>query len=416
MKIIKRAMAVIAVLCCFAMAASPIAAAGSAQDLPSLKDLYRDHFLIGMAGGVNELSGDRLALVTRHFNAFTFENAMKPAYTQPAEGTFTLGEVNSIIAALKASGMNIVGHTLAWHEQSPAWLWSDAGLAKARLEAHIEGVLRGAGEDLLSIDVVNEAFKSSPGRGRWREEMHGQGWYSVLGADFVEIAFRKAGEVREAMGRPGLKLYYNDYNLNNRDKASRVYEMVTELRGKGVPIDGIGMQGHYSLDGVKPGDVARSLALFATIPGIEVSITELDIAVGSAKGADGLTAAEDWLQASLYARLFAVCKQYAKGPANPDPGKRIIARVTFWGLTDDTSWRGDRYPLLFDRERQPKGAFFAAADPEGTIQRMGCRADMTFTVLLALCGARGWIRENIPWAGDCLANAIERLICVIPLP
>ena len=44
----------------------------------------------------------------------------------------------------------------------------------------------------------------------------------------------------------------------------------------------------------------------------------------------------------------------------------VIARVTFWGVTDRVSWLNNfpvrgrtNYPLLFDREGKPKPAFEA---------------------------------------------------------
>ena len=324
-----------------------------------LKDIYKDYFLIGTAGGVQALQGPRLDLITRHFSAFTYENEMKPGYVQSEEGRFNFTGVDAITAELQKNNIAAIGHTLAWYQQTPDWMWQEN--AKERLEAHIEAVIRHSGPYLTSIDVVNEAFADySRGEG-WRGNLNQAVWYEALGPDYIEIAFRKADEVRRAIGRPDLKLYYNDYSLYVPGKANEVYEMVTELRAKGVPIDGIGMQSHYtqylSVDAVR-----RSLELFATIPGLEISVTELDI--GIAASDTGLTAEEDALQGRLYAELFSLYKEYAQGPANPDVSKRLIARVTVWGTTDDTSWLGKRYPLLFDREFAPKSAYYAVADPE----------------------------------------------------
>ena len=337
------------------------------QDLPELKDAYKDYFMFGTAGGATDLSGKRLDLITRHFDTFTFGNEMKPDALQRTEGEFTFDTVGRMTDTLKANGLNIIGHTLLWHSQSPDWFWSDADKAVERMETHIETVLRNTGADLTAIDVVNEAFTNSTGTGSWRDELRKtEGWYTALGADFIEIAFRKAGEVRDAIGRPDLKLYYNDFNLDEPNKAAKVYEMVAELRGKGVPIDGIGMQGHYNKS-TSPNDVQRSLELFSTIPGIEVSVTELDITIQSALGNRDLSESEEKHQAALYAQLFSIYKRFAQGPANtnPDKSQHVITRVTLWGTTDNLSWRSDRFPLLFDRNFQAKGAFYAVLDPEG---------------------------------------------------
>lgn len=339
------------------------------QEFVPLKDIYKDYFLLGTAGVLFDMPSKRLDLITKHFNAFTHGNELKPISVQPAEGKFTFEDADSMIDSLVAvsEDMSIVGHTLFWHEQSPEWMWEDKDKAKERLETHIETVLSHAidkaGDNLISFDVINEAFRDGAGNGNWRAELRDSGWLEALGPEMIEIAFNKADEVRNAKGRPDIKLYYNDYNLDYIAKATSVYDMVTELRGNGVPIDGIGMQAHYNM-GTKPENVRKSIELFHSIPGIEVSVTELDITVDSSRGNSGLSEEEDLAQAKLYAELMSIYKEYAIGPANPDESKRLISRVTIWGTTDSQSWRGDRFPLIFDKDNKAKGAFYGVAFPD----------------------------------------------------
>lgn len=333
------------------------------QDIVPLKDAYKDYFMMGTAGGASALTGTRFELIQKHFDTFTYENEMKPENVQRVEGTFTFQTVDQMTQILKDNGFNIIGHTTAWHSQSPSWLWSDPAKARERLEKHIEAVITNSGKDLTAIDVVNEAFSDSAQDGAWQDQLRTEGWFSALGADFIEIAFRKADEVRKAIGRPDLKLYYNDYNLDGPGKSTAVYNMVKELREKGVPIDGIGMQSHFN-QSTSPKNVRRSLELFGSIPGIEISVTEMDITIQSSLGNAGLNETEDKQQAAQYAQLFSLYREYAAGPANPDAAKRLITRVTLWGTTDNASWRGDRFPLLFDKNYQAKGAYYAAIDPD----------------------------------------------------
>lgn len=335
-----------------------------------LKDIYADYFLLGTSGNLNTL-GDRphLELVNRHFNAFTIENEMKPNAIQREEGRFDFTQADQIAEIALAGDIAVVGHTLTWHQQTPKWMWDDRTKAKERLEAHIDAVIRHSGPYLTSVDVVNEAFTDSVKGLRWKDDLRQDGWYTVLGAEYIEIAFRKADQVRREIGRPDLKLYYNDCNLNIESKAQAVYQMVTELRGKGVPVDGVGMQAHYN-QYIEPDSVRCSLELFSTIPGIEISISELDIAMADSLGQLSLTQEQDARQGALYARLFSLFKEYAQGPANPDMSKRLIARVTVWGTTDEETWRSDRNPMLFDREFNEKSAYYAAADPERYLQEL----------------------------------------------
>ncbi|MDR0326221.1 MAG: endo-1,4-beta-xylanase [Oscillospiraceae bacterium] len=333
------------------------------EDLPALKDIYEDYFLFGAAGIVTDLTGKRLELIKKHFNSFTYGNEMKPSSTQNEEGVFTLDTLDRMTNIVKANGFQIVGHVLLWHQQSPSWFWSEKDKAIERMEAHIETVLRHAGPDLIAVDVVNEAFTNNGGNGGWTAQLRTEGWYSALGYEFIEIAFRKADEVRQAIGRPDLKLYYNEFNEEFPAKAQNIYDMVVSFQKNGVPIDGIGMQGHYNAS-TKIDDVRSAIKLFNTLPDIEVSITELDITIESSRGNPALSKEEELYQANMYAELFKIFKEYAAGPANPDEKKRLITRVTIWGLTDNQSWRSDRHPLLFDKNNKAKAAFYAVMDPD----------------------------------------------------
>ena len=338
------------------------------QDLTPIRDVYKDYFMLGTAAGAADLKGKRLDLITKHFDTVTFANEMKPDNVQNVEGEFTFDKMNGMIDEFNNQGLKIVGHTLMWHEQSPDWMWEDRDKAKERLEKHIEEVLGAAidkaGPGFVAVDVVNEALTDGGQPGGWRDKMRNSGWYKALGPELIDIAFLKADEVRIAKGRPDLKLYYNDFNLDYEDKALSTYSMVKELREKGIPIDGIGMQAHYN-QRTDPQDVLNAVKLFNTIPGIEVSVTELDITIESAQGNKELTKDEALYQADVYAELFKIYRQYAAGPANPNESQRLITRVTFWGTTDNQSWRSDRFPLLFDKNFQAKAAYYAVVDPDG---------------------------------------------------
>jgi endo-1,4-beta-xylanase len=198
--------------------------------------------------------------------------------------------------------------------------------------------------------VLNEAINDNPPNpSDWRASLRQSRWYHAIGPEYVELVFLA---VREA--DPEAKLYYNDYNLDNQSKSLAVYNMVKELNekypnaGGRALIDGIGMQGHYRTH-TSPEQVALSLERFISL-GVEVSITELDIQAGTNSR---LTEKEATDQGMIYASLFTVFKDHS---AN-------IARVTFWGLDDGTSWRSPSNPTLFDKDLQAKPAFYAVENP-----------------------------------------------------
>lgn len=322
------------------------------EELTPLKDIYKDLFLIGNAGEVSLFEKDTNTnkLLSRHFNAVTAENSMKPDGQQKEKGKFNFGPADSLVKSVKANGMTMIGHTLVWHQQSPAWMNTDVTREEAieNLKTHIKEVVTHYGSDITAWDVVNEAFDDSvTNPSNWRGALRNTPWKQAIGDDYLEIAFTAAREAN-----PDIKLYYNDYNLDNVNKREAVYYMAKEFIEKGIPIDGIGMQGHYSLT-TSVTNVRNSVKRFAEL-GLEISVTELDITVNEAQGNAELTEAQELAQAQKYAQLFQIYREYSDS----------VARVTFWGLTDGSSWRGDRFPQLFTKYFQAKKAYYAVADPD----------------------------------------------------
>ena len=337
------------------------------KDLAAIKDVYKDDFLIGNAVSAADFDGVRLELLKKHFNVVTAENAMKPEYVYNESREFDFTAQDALVERAIAEGFVVVGHTLVWHQQSPEWLWQHEDgtpLSKeealANLRRHIKETVRHFGEKfgdkIISWDVINEAINDGPANPEdWRSALRQTGWYKAIGPEYIEEAFLAAKEVIKELGL-NTKLYYNDYNDDNQSKATAIYYMVKELNEKYAAahngeklIDGVGMQGHYNLS-TNPANVELSIERFASL-GVEISITELDIP----DNRDGeFTEEEAIAQGVLYAELFRIFKAH----------KDSIARVTFWGLNDASSWRADGFPLPFDRNLKAKPAYYAIIDPE----------------------------------------------------
>lgn len=338
------------------------------KDLQPIKDVYKDHFLIGTAISAEDLEGVRYELMTMHFNVATAGNAMKPDALQREKGKFTFDAADKMVDTILSSGMNMHGHTLLWYQQTPDWMYqNDDGTPLSREEAlenmrnHIRTVVEHFGDKVISWDVVNEGMNDNPSNpSDWRASLRQSGWYKAIGEDYIEQAFLAAREVLDEHPDWNIKLYYNDYNLDNQNKATAVYNMVKELNekyGKDHPgkllIDGIGMQGHYQVN-TNPVNVELSLKRFIEL-GVEVSISELDVMAGENYQ---LTEKQSKAQAYLYAQLFRIFRENSEH----------IARVTLWGMDDGTSWRASNNPLLFDRNLKAKPAYYAVIDPDTYIE------------------------------------------------
>ncbi len=323
----------------------------------SLKEIYKDYFMVGTIYNTYIDNGKDNELVKQHFNVITPENLMKPEYMQRPQGTFNFRESDHMIEIAERDGLTVVGHTLAWHNQSGDFLGkkNKEGKPVTREEAiqqlkdHIYGVAGHHKGQIYSWDVLNEAIQDGaklPADGDWTKCLRKTQWTESIGPEFVAMAFQFAHEAD-----PDALLYYNDYGMNSKDKSEIAAAMISDLRSQGVPIHGIGMQSHYGID-TSLGSVRRSLELFSSIEGLRISVTELDIAVPNANGV--LSKQNEKKQAVYYAKLFNLYKEFGD----------VIERVTFWGYRDDRSWVSESCPMPFDKNLEPKEAFYAIMDPD----------------------------------------------------
>lgn len=343
-------------------------------ELPSLADIYREDFKIGNVFGPDTLSGDSFRLIRRHFNILTAENDMKPASLTREKGVYDFDTADAMLSEISAAGIAVHGHTLGWHAQSAAWLNTGVTRTEAaeNMRAYVQTVAGHFRGKVVSWDVLNEGvdFSGSFG-GNWHDALRRDSdWYAAFGSeakkgenpwDYVELLFREARKAD-----PDAVLYYNDYNLNLSEKADAVCAMVQDINdryrketgGPRLLIEGVGMQGHYTI-GTDPKSVEKSIQKFLRL-GVRISISELDVGVPGAEP-DGLTPEQEKRQAIVYAKLFQIFKKHAAS----------IDRVTFWGLDDARSWRAESFPLLFNGDLSAKQAYYAVADPDGYLAKVG---------------------------------------------
>lgn len=334
----------------------------------SLKSAFSGKFEIGAALNLRQIyerDEKAAALIKAQFNSITAENCMKAMYLQPKEGEFNFKDADRFVELGEKYGMQLIGHTLIWHSQAPDWFFIgkdgkevSRDVLIERMRKHIQTVVSRYKGRIKGWDVVNEAILDN---GDWRQSK----FYQIIGEDFIELAFQFAHE-----GDPDAELYYNDFSMFQKGKREAVVSMVRKLKDKGVQINGIGMQGHLSLDYPSLADFEESILAFSSL-GVKVMITELDISVlpmpDPSQGAEvstnyqydqvlnpyaeGLPKDVESKLANRYKEFFALfVKHHDK-----------IDRVNLWGVTNADSWKNNwpvrgrtDYPLLFDRNYQAK--------------------------------------------------------------
>lgn len=346
-------------------AGSPDSSPAAKHEAP-LREVYKGVFLIGAAGDFPGNYTDReKSLVPVHFDIVTPENCMKPALVHPGEDTWRFERPDALVKWCEDHGIAVHGHTLVWHAQTNDWFFRDGDRAAvaARLKDHISTLVGRYRGRIQGWDVVNEAINDGgDDRTARTENLRNSPWLRALGPEYVAMAFRFAHEAD-----PNAKLYYNDYGIEVGPKHDSSMVLLRRLIKEGVPIHGVGIQGHWSTGRVPFAALDRAIADYASL-GLKVSITELDVTIRGASGGQlgpgpggrrfgrrNITppSAEDLkAQADAYARLFAIFIKH----------KDVIERVTFWGLNDRRTWRYGQHPLIFDADSQPKPAYAAIVD------------------------------------------------------
>lgn len=339
-----------------------------------LADLYKNDFLIGTAIGSRTLmqpDTEMLDLIAREFNQVTSENAMKWSSIHPKEDVWKFEEADKLVEFAEKNKMQVQGHVLVWHSQVPRDIFTGADgntaskeLLLKRMESHIHTVVDKYKGKIRSWDVVNESITPEDG---YRKSK----WLEICGPEFMEHAFQYAHDAD-----PNCLLIYNDYNEEDPKRRDFIVEMVKQYRKKGIPIHGIGMQAHLNLDSPDLKLWEQAIEAYASV-GMKISVTELDVDVlpydwgrsaeisTNAAYKESLNPYKDGLPKEIedklsrrYEDIFKILLKH----------KDVVDRVTFWGTSDDQSWKNNfpmrgrtNYPLLFDRQRKPKNAYFAVA-------------------------------------------------------
>ena len=333
-----------------------------------LKDAIGKYALIGSS--LNQYQSDgsdaaASAVVRQHFNTAVAENCMKSEVLRPKENKFRFGLADEFVSYCEQNGLKPIGHCLIWHSQAPKWFFTDSlgqtvsrEVMIERIQKHISRVVGRYKGRIHGWDVVNEAVE---GDGSFRQSP----FYKIIGEDFIEIAFRAAHEAD-----PDAELYYNDYSMSDVGKRETVCRIVRNLKQKGIRIDAVGMQSHNGLNYPDLTEYEKSIEAFAAC-GVKVMITELDLNVLPNPENFGGAAVEtnyeyqekmnpyknglpDDKAEEIRQRYLDFFKIYYKH-------RDKISRINLWGISDKNSWLNDwpikgrtNYPLLFDRNYQPK--------------------------------------------------------------
>ena len=351
---------------------------------PGLKDAYKDYFTIGAAVNQQNVSdADQMALIKKQFNSITAENDMKPGEIHPKEGEWNFEKADKIANFCRENGIKLRGHCLCWHSQFADWMFTDKKgkpvkkeVFYQRLRDHIHTVVSRYKDIVYCWDVVNEAmaddgrpFNFVDGKmvpaSPYRQSRH----FKLCGDEFISKAFEFAHEAD-----PNALLFYNDYSCVDPGKRERIYNMVKKMQEAGVPIHGIGMQGHYNIYFPDEEQLDLTITKFKELVK-HIHITELDLRTNMESGGQLMFSRGEakpqapyiaTIQEDQYNRIFRVFRKH----------RDVIDNVTFWNLSDKDSWLGlNNHPLPFDENYKAKRSFQVIRDFNTTLDNYQPKED-----------------------------------------
>ncbi len=331
--------------------------------IKTLKEAYKDYFSIGVAVSQRSITDPgTVQMIKQQYNSLTAENDMKPQSTQREEGVWSWRNADAIATFARDNDIALRGHTLIWHGQTGRWMfYDDKGelvskeVLFERMRTHIHTVVGRYKDQIYAWDVVNEAISDDANaENPYRQSLY----YRICGSDeFIRKAFEYAREAD-----PDALLFYNDYNETIPHKRERIYNMVKEMKAAGVPIDGIGMQGHYNINSPTEDEFRTAIERYSEVVD-HIHVTELDVRVNTGmggqmvgeQGQSALTPELEAKQVAQYGMLFRILRAH----------KDKVDNVTFWNTDDAHTWldgrqgsRGRSFPLLFDDNLKPKKAYY----------------------------------------------------------
>jgi endo-1,4-beta-xylanase len=298
------------------------------------------------------------AIASTQFDVYTPGNEMKWGVVEPTtQGVFDWSGADNLVAFAKENDALVRGHTLCWHNQLPTWLTTN--------------VANGAYTQTQLLDVLQEHIFTEVGRykGRiWQWDVCNEFltdsnpsmvnpndfWIKNAGPEVISLAFQWAHEADK-----NALLFYNDYNIGGEDgsnaKHNAAFALVQGLLNDGIPIHGVGNQGHLDTQfGWSPQRLQQDLEHFASL-GLKVALTEVDVRTF----VDGPTTQVPTNSLAQFAQPFEFVEMLKAVLAVPE-----AISFTVWGFTDADSWipgffTTEGYATPWDVNQNPKQAFFS---------------------------------------------------------
>jgi endo-1,4-beta-xylanase len=272
------------------------------------------------------------------FDMVTPENEMKWDTVEPSRGSFNFGPGDQVVSFATSHSQRVRGHNLVWHSQLPGWVSSlPTNQVQAAMENHITQEATHYRGKIYAWDVVNEPFEENG-------NLRASPFFNAMGSGYIADALRTA-----RAADPNAKLYLNDFNIEGQGaKSDAMFNLASQLKQQGVPLDGIGFETHLAVQFSFPTNMQANMQRFANL-GLDVAITELDVRMQLPEDSN-----KDATQMTYYTNVTRACVNIAR-----------CVGITTWGVSDNYSWvpgtfSNEGAPLLWNTNEQKKTALYNA--------------------------------------------------------
>jgi GH35 family endo-1,4-beta-xylanase len=255
-------------------------------------------------------------IFTSHFNAGVIEGSFKWHEMEPERGQVNYAVVDRMLAWADSVGIPLRGHCIYWGIPNRVQNWVK-GLTDSELRMTMRERGRSVGaryrDRFAEYDLNNEMI-------------HANYYEQRLGPEFIR---QMALWVKD--GDPNAKLFVNDYDILTGNRLGDYVKHIRGLLDMGVPIAGIGVQGHLhgdSFDAVALQGALDELAQFK----LPVRVTEFNFPGQRSKYYTGdkkaqLTAEEEKVKAESLRQYFRICFAH---PA--------VTGIMMWGFWEGANW------------------------------------------------------------------------------
>jgi len=346
---------------------------GIQEDLPALKDaphFKERNLMIGSGVGtivINDPSGNRQALVVKHYDSITAENELKAnflmeygpsvrdlaAHNEEAALNFNL--VKPYYDFALKNNLKMSAQAMLWDQLTPEWFfhvdydvkkpYAGRELMLKRVENYIRDVLDWSQTNYPGMVkmwvIVNEGIN-----GNNPPVLRDNRWLKTIGEDYIARAFEYA---RKYSGDKDMSLVYNDFNMEAYP--SRLQFLLDYIKKYSVDLDAIGFQMHIKMDFPPAASIKANLE---KAKGFDVYVTEMDIA--NSDPSDQSMQAQGKRYADVYSAIL-----------DADVNLRGISS---WCLNDGNTWlinnmHQAQFPLLWDANNQAKPAYYGVMQAAG---------------------------------------------------